>query len=121
MANPLDGNKSFGSSFGESFTRVAHPSGQSRPYSPSKRPAPQPLSPRPSYKPSPKPAPADDPSFGSVSVLDLRPGQRIEHNRFGLGTVKEISGPREDLKAKIAFDSYGEKILLLKYAKIRLA
>ena len=121
VANPLDGNKSFGSSFGESFTRVAHPSGQSRPYSPSKRPAPQPLSPRPSYKPSPKPAPADDPSFGSVSVLDLRPGQRIEHNRFGLGTVKEISGPREDLKAKIAFDSYGEKILLLKYAKIRLA
>jgi hypothetical protein len=26
-----------------------------------------------------------------------------------------------DLKAKIVFDDYGEKILLLKYAKIRLA
>ena len=59
--------------------------------------------------------------FTPVSVLDLRAGQRIEHNRFGLGTIVEISGSGTDLKAKIDFDASGVKILLLKYAKIRLA
>ncbi len=59
--------------------------------------------------------------FTPVSVLDLRAGQRIEHNRFGLGTIIEISGSGTDLKAKIDFDASGIKILLLKYAKIRLA
>jgi hypothetical protein len=31
----------------------------------------------------------------------------------------EITGHAVDLKAKIAFDEHGEKILILKYAKIR--
>ena len=46
-------------------------------------------------------------------------GDRIEHNRFGAGKVLEISGQVPDLKAKIIFDRYGEKLLLLKFAKIR--
>ena len=50
----------------------------------------------------------------------MRAGQRIEHNRFGKGVIKEISGAPADLKARIAFDDHGEKILLLKYAKIRI-
>ena len=49
----------------------------------------------------------------------LKEGMRIEHNKFGFGKILEISGPAADLKAKISFDDYGEKILLLKYAKIR--
>ena len=44
---------------------------------------------------------------------------QIEHNRFGKGRILEISGDASDLKAKIHFDSYGEKLLLLKYAKMR--
>ena len=52
-------------------------------------------------------------------MTDLKVGQRIEHNRFGFGEIKEITGSVPDLKAKIEFDDYGEKILLLKYAKIR--
>ena len=35
-------------------------------------------------------------------------------------SVKRITGTAPDLKAKIAFDSYGEKLLLLKYAKMRV-
>ena len=62
-----------------------------------------------------------DPDFIPVSVLDLKEGQRIEHNRFGFGLIKELSGSPVDRKARILFDDYGEKILLLKYAKIRLA
>ena len=61
-----------------------------------------------------------DPDFVPSSVLDMRAGQRIEHNRFGKGVIKEISGAPADLKARIAFDDHGEKILLLKYAKIRI-
>jgi DNA helicase-2/ATP-dependent DNA helicase PcrA len=51
--------------------------------------------------------------------MQLKAGQRIEHNRFGYGKIVEITGEVTDLKAKILFDNHGEKILLLKYAKIR--
>ena len=60
-----------------------------------------------------------DSEFIPVPMTDLKVGQRIEHNRFGFGEIKEITGSVPDLKAKIEFDDYGEKILLLKYAKIR--
>ena len=49
-------------------------------------------------------------------------GKRIKRpNRFGFGVIRTISGTASDLKATIDFDTYGTKILLLKYAKIRLA
>ena len=68
----------------------------------------------------PVPKRVADADFEPTPVLQLRVGQRIEHNRFGFGMIKEISGTPADLKAKIAFDEYGEKILILKYAKIRV-
>ena len=58
--------------------------------------------------------------FEPTPILELRVGQRVEHNRFGFGKILEISGSPADLKAKIAFDEHGEKILILKYAKIRV-
>ena len=61
-----------------------------------------------------------DVDFEPTPILQLRAGQRIEHNRFGFGKILEISGSAADLKAKIAFDDHGEKILILKYAKIRV-
>ena len=61
-----------------------------------------------------------DSEFEPTPVLQLRAGQRIEHNRFGFGQIVEISGNAADLKAKISFDEHGEKILILKYAKIRV-
>lgn len=60
-----------------------------------------------------------DENFEPTPVLQLKAGQRIEHNRFGYGRIESITGGTSDLKAKIVFDDYGEKILLLKYAKIR--
>ena len=60
-----------------------------------------------------------DSEFIPTPVLQLKVGQRIEHNRFGFGQILEISGNPADLKAKIKFDDHGEKILILKYAKIR--
>ena len=61
-----------------------------------------------------------DADFEPTPILQLKAGQRIEHNRFGYGHIMEISGNVTDLKAKIAFDEHGEKILILKYAKIRV-
>lgn len=62
-----------------------------------------------------------DSNFEPVSVLDLKVGQRVEHNRFGFGKILEITGNDTAKKARIDFEKYGEKVLLLNYAKIRLA
>lgn len=60
-----------------------------------------------------------DPDFIPVPMTELYAGERIEHNRFGPGTILEITGSVPELKAKVSFDGYGEKLLLLKYARMR--
>ena len=72
------------------------------------------------HRPQVVPKRVDDADFVPSPVMDLKVGQEIEHNRFGFGKILEISGAMTDLKAKILFDDHGEKILLLKYAKIRI-
>ncbi|MBO4475495.1 MAG: UvrD-helicase domain-containing protein [Bacteroidales bacterium] len=63
-------------------------------------------------------APAD-PDFVPSPMKDFKPGMRIEHNRFGPGEILEITGKVPELKARVRFDELGEKLLLLKYAKMR--
>ena len=60
-----------------------------------------------------------DPNFVPVPMTELYVGERVEHNRFGPGIIKEITGEVPELKAVIDFDNYGSKVLLLKYAKLR--
>ena len=67
----------------------------------------------------PVPPKVSDSDFVPTPVAELRVGQRIEHNRFGFGLIRSLDGAAPDLKATIAFDDFGEKILLLRYAKIR--
>ena len=74
----------------------------------------------PVRKPQTVPKRVPDADFEPTPILQLKSGQRIEHNRFGFGTIVEISGTPADLKAKISFDDHGDKILILKYAKIRV-
>lgn len=62
---------------------------------------------------------AVDADFVAVPSSELHEGQRIEHNRFGAGTILQMTGKYPDQKARISFDDYGEKLLLLKYAKLR--
>ena len=45
-------------------------------------------------------------------------GTRIEHNRFGKGTIKETSGSGENARLVVNFDNCGDKTLLLKFATI---
>jgi DNA helicase-2/ATP-dependent DNA helicase PcrA len=77
------------------------------------------IEPQPVRRPQSVPVRVPDADFEPTPILQLRAGQRIEHNRFGYGKILEISGNVSDLKAKISFDDHGEKILILKYAKIR--
>ena len=67
----------------------------------------------------PLPPKVPDSEFTPDPMSSFRVGDRIEHNRFGIGKVLKISGEVPDIKAIIAFEKFGEKILLLKYAKIR--
>ena len=60
-----------------------------------------------------------DPNFVAVPMTELYEGERIEHNRFGAGIIRSITGTVPELKAVIDFDAYGSKVLLLKYAKLR--
>ena len=86
------------------------------------RPSPAPVrrsEPIPVRRPQAVPVRTSDADFEPTPIMELKAGQRIEHNRFGFGNIVEITGSVTDLKAKIAFDEHGEKILLLKYAKIR--
>lgn len=77
------------------------------------------VEPTPVRRPQVVPVRVPDKDFEPTPIMQLRAGQRIEHNRFGFGKIIEISGDVTDLKAKIAFEQHGEKILILKYAKIR--
>lgn len=45
-------------------------------------------------------------------------GNRVEHARFGRGTVVKLEGLGGDAKAEIQFDNQGLKKLILKFAKL---
>ena len=128
IANPLDAEM-------ESVNRYpgnGYSYGSSGPVRTERRPAPsrpvqgggsEPVrrsSPTPVHRAQVVPKRIPDAEFEPTPILQLKAGQRIEHNRFGFGKILEISGTATDLKAKIAFDDHGDKILLLKYAKIRV-
>ena len=59
-------------------------------------------------------------SSGPVSVAGLQAGQRIEHERFGLGEVMKVEGTGDNAKATIHFKNAGEKQLLLRFARFKV-
>ena len=133
IANPLSKEREAGEvkreSFGlwkkENAGKPGYQYGQSSRPEVVRRPQPsvsQPVrtSPTPIRRPQVVEKRVPDVDFEPTPILQLKAGQRIEHNRFGFGKIIEISGSSADLKAKIAFDEHGEKILILKYAKIRV-
>ncbi len=56
-------------------------------------------------------------SSAGSSSCGLQEGMKIEHQRFGRGTVLKIEGTGENTKAMVEFVHSGTKQLLLKYAK----
>lgn len=60
------------------------------------------------------------PAFASSAAGSLSEGCRIEHQRFGIGTVLKIEGTGENTKATVEFQNAGTKQLLLKFAKFTI-
>ena len=75
------------------------------------------ISSAPTIRPSNYKAPAD---FAPSDTSGLKEGMKVEHPKFGFGMVTQmdLSGP--DRKAKINFDDFGEKTLLLNFAKLKI-
>ncbi len=66
--------------------------------------------------------PASGPRYDysdSQLPLDLEPGSRVIHPRFGVGTIVTLTGSGRSAKAEIEFDGAGLKKVVLAYADLR--
>ena len=50
----------------------------------------------------------------------IRAGMEVEHARFGAGKVLQVEGEYPDTKATVFFKDFGQKQLLLKFAKLKI-
>jgi DNA helicase-2/ATP-dependent DNA helicase PcrA len=60
-------------------------------------------------------------NFVHEHIHDITINMKVEHQRFGLGKIKSLEPNENPEKAKIIFDDFGEKTLVLKFAKLRRA
>src|SRR5581483_6066832 len=52
------------------------------------------------------------------SPEELAVGDRVRHEHFGLGKIVEVSGQGMSRRVKVAFLEFGEKNLVLQYARL---
>lgn len=76
-----------------------------------------PKKPQPNVIKKPVPPPTKDFTADSPDVFEE--GMRIEHNRFGKGSIALIDGKAPNQKATVDFDAFGEKQILLRFAKMK--
>jgi DNA helicase-2/ATP-dependent DNA helicase PcrA len=108
-------NRGFGGGSGQTDLRYGAP------------PAKKPENARPSYL---QPAAISKPAVAAVHVPSenfvasdtsgLEAGMRVEHQKFGFGTVTKVEGSAHNPIANINFDNNGEKKIMLNYAKLRI-
>jgi DNA helicase II / ATP-dependent DNA helicase PcrA len=60
------------------------------------------------------------PDFKPSNTNNLTEGMKVEHPKFGFGSVQKIEIEGINRKATIQFDNFGEKTLLLSFAKLRI-
>ncbi len=63
---------------------------------------------------------ATNASSSAAAPDGLQEGMKIEHQRFGIGTVLKVEGVGENAKATVQFVNSGTKQLLLKFAKFTI-
>lgn len=64
--------------------------------------------------------PPVDPDFQEGDLTRIEVGNRVQHQRFGFGSVMELEGESGNQKATVRFDALGDKKLVLKFAKMRI-
>jgi DNA helicase-2/ATP-dependent DNA helicase PcrA len=60
------------------------------------------------------------PDFKASDTKNLQVGQKVEHQKFGFGTVTRMEGAAHNPVATVKFDQNGEKKIMLNYAKLRI-
>jgi DNA helicase II / ATP-dependent DNA helicase PcrA len=107
-SSPASFIRKTGSSNGTESTTSNRPNTSGSGYTPS----------RPSSAPATHTPTAD---FTPSNTANLTEGQKVEHPKFGFGTVKKLDINGTDRKATILFEAgVGEKTLLLSFAKLRI-
>jgi DNA helicase II / ATP-dependent DNA helicase PcrA len=79
-------------------------------------PAPSPEKPQP---PASIPA-AENGEFEILEPSQISIGMKVQHPRFGTGSIESIEGKGADTKATVIFTGTGKKQLLLKFARLRI-
>lgn len=77
----------------------------------------------PQQRPAPvKTAPKvqDDPNFVADDTSNLEAGMKVQHQRFGEGQVLQIEGNGDNKKATIDFSNGGKKVIVLRFAKLKI-
>jgi DNA helicase-2/ATP-dependent DNA helicase PcrA len=57
----------------------------------------------------------------TVEAESIGPGDRVRHDKWGLGTVREVVGSGDQAEAEVMFDTQGKKRLLLAWAPLERA
>ena len=58
-------------------------------------------------------------NFVPENMENIQENSKIQHERFGVGEVLEITGEGNNKKVQINFEEFGEKTLVLRFAKLR--
>lgn len=59
------------------------------------------------------------PQSGSIAGSSLQIGQRVEHKKFGQGTIINYEGSQDSLRLQVKFDQDGTKWLVASFANLR--
>jgi DNA helicase II / ATP-dependent DNA helicase PcrA len=58
--------------------------------------------------------------FKPSDTSNLKAGDKVEHQKFGFGTVEKMEGAAHNPIATVIFEQNGEKKIMLNYAKLRI-
>lgn len=85
---------------------------------------PAPIEPRRGFASPARPAPSSSPSAQvdapRHNASELREGMRVEHSKFGKGTITLIDNSMADARITVEFDHTGSRVLLLKFARFTI-
>jgi DNA helicase-2/ATP-dependent DNA helicase PcrA len=59
-------------------------------------------------------------NFTPSDISKLKVGNRVEHQKFGFGTVRELDHSGPSSKARIQFDHLGDKTIILSFARLMI-
>ena len=68
---------------------------------------------------TPRPSPTRTTSARTRQAITLEPGDRVTHDKYGLGRVEEVSGMGESAMSLIDFGSAGRVKLMHNHAPIQ--